>query len=297
MISCIDYLEYLERRSDTKIIILYMENMQEGRRFIEVAGRLNRIKPVILLKGGRTEAGRTASASHTGSMSGELTVFKAACRQAGLLDANVPSELLDLSAGFSSLPLPRGNRVGIVTLGGGWGVVTADECNENGLVVPALPDRIIATIDRYLPPFWSKGNPVDLVGTRDLEVPLVAVEELLKWEGIDAVVSLGIVGRIELVRLLIESIRRIDRSTSQDVLDRMEAFSHQYEKDYIFRIAELMEVYEKPVVGVSLTRTDEGTVRPVEGKRYSPVFYQTPENAVNVLARMVGYQRYLSQSS
>jgi len=77
----------------------------------------------------------------------------------------------------------------------------------------------------------------------------------------------------------------------------MEAFSHQYEKDYIFRIAELMEVYEKPVVGVSLTRTDEGTVRPVEGKRYSPVFYQTPENAVNVLARMVGYQRYLSQSS
>jgi acyl-CoA synthetase (NDP forming) len=297
MISCIDYLEYLEHRSDTKIIILYMENMQEGRRFVEVAGRLNRSKPVILLKGGRTEAGRTASASHTGSMSGELTVFKAACRQAGLLDANVPSELLDLSAGFSSLPLPRGNRVGIVTLGGGWGVVTADECNENGLFVPALPDRIIATIDRYLPPFWSKGNPVDLVGTRDLEVPLVAVEELLKWEGIDAVVSLGIVGRIELVRLLIESIRRIDRSTSQDVLDRMEAFSRQYEKDYIFRIAELMEVYEKPVVGVSLTRTDEGTVRPVEGKRYSPVFYQTPENAVNVLARMVGYQRYLSQSS
>jgi acyl-CoA synthetase (NDP forming) len=297
MVSCTDYLEYLEHRPDTKIIILYLENMLEGRRFIEVAGRLNRIKPVILLKGGRTEAGRTASASHTGAMGGEFTMLKAACRQAGLLDAAVPSELLDLSAGFSSLPLPRGNRVGIVTLGGGWGVVTADECNENGLVVPALPERIVETIGRYLPPFWSKGNPVDLVGTRDLEVPLVAVEELLKWDGIDAVVSLGIVGRIELVRLLIESTRQIDPSTSKDFLDGMDALSQNYEKDYIHRIAELMETYEKPVIGVSLARTDQGTVRPVEGKPYSPVFYQTPENAVNVLARMVRYHRYLSQSA
>lgn len=297
MLSCTDYLEYLERRPDTKIVILYIENMLEGRRFIEVAGRLNRTKPVILLKGGRTEAGRTASASHTGAMSGEFTILKAACRQAGLLDASVPSELLDLSAGFSSLPLPKGNRVGIVTLGGGWGVVTADECNEKGLVVPSLPQRIIETIGRYLPPFWSKGNPVDLVGTRDLEVPLVAVEELLKWEGIDAVVSLGIVGRIELARMLIDSTRQIDRSASKDFLDGMDAFSQQYETDYIRRIAELMEVYGKPVVGVSLTRTDEGTVRPVQGKRYSPVFYQTPENAVNVLARMVQYQRDLSQSA
>ncbi|MEJ2724124.1 MAG: CoA-binding protein [Deltaproteobacteria bacterium] len=295
MVSCSDYLKYLEGRPETKIVILYIENMQEGRRFIEVAGRLNRIKPVILLKGGRTEAGRTASASHTGAMSGEFTVFKAACRQAGILDAGVPSELLDLSAGFSSLPLPRGNRVGIVTLGGGWGVVTADECNEKGLIVPALPERIIETINRYLPPFWSKGNPVDLVGTRDLEVPLVAVEELLKWDGVDGVISLGIVGRIELVRLMIESMRRIDKSTSKDFLESMEAFSEQYEENYIFRIAELMEAYEKPVVGVSLARTEEGTVRPVKGKRYTPVFYQTPENAVNVLARMVGYQRYLSQ--
>jgi acyl-CoA synthetase (NDP forming) len=296
MLSCTDYLEYLEHRPDTKIIILYIENMMEGRRFIEVAGRLNRVKPVILLKGGRTEAGRTASASHTGAMSGEFTILKAACRQAGLLDVGVPSELLDLSAGFSSLPLPMGNRVGIVTLGGGWGVVTADECNEQGLVVPGLPDRIIEKIGRYLPPFWSKGNPVDLVGTRDLEVPLVAVEELLKWEGIDAVISLGIVGRIELARLLIASTRRIDGATSHDSLDRMDVLSQKYEKDYILRIAELMETYEKPVFGVSLARTEEGTVRPVAGLRHSPVFYQTPENAVNVLTRMVAYQRYLAGS-
>jgi acyl-CoA synthetase (NDP forming) len=292
MITCPDYLEYLEHDEETRIIILYLENMGQGRRFYEVAKRVNRIKPVILLKGGRTEAGLIASASHTGAMSGNLTLFRAACRQAGLLEVRVPSELLDLSAGFSSLPLPRGNRVGIVTLGGGWGVVTADECNERGLLVPPLPDRIIETIGRHLPPFWSRGNPVDLVGTRDPDAPFVAVEELLKWEGIDAVISLGMVGRLELVRLLIQSTKEVDGTKPAEFLDEMEAMVRQYEERYIARIAELMEIYGKPVLGVSLTRTEVGTVRPVPGKRYDGVFYQTPETAVNVLARMYQYASF-----
>jgi acyl-CoA synthetase (NDP forming) len=293
MITCTDYLEYLEHDPHTNIIILYVESVGEGRRFFEVARRINRKKPVILLKGGRTEAGQVAAASHTGSIGGEATIFRAAFRQAGLLNVTVPSELLDLSAGFSSLPLPRGKRVGIVTLGGGWGVVTADECNEKGLVVPDIPETILDGIGQYLPPFWSKGNPVDLVGTRDPEVPLVAVEELLKWDGIDAVISLGIVGRFELVRSLVQSTRKVDSSASPVFLDQIETFSQQYEIRYITRIVELMETYEKPVIGVSLAKTDEGTVRPVDGRRYSGVFYQTPENAVNVLARMVAYQGFI----
>jgi len=124
-------------------------------------------------------------------------------------------------------------------------------------------------------------------------VPLVAVEELLKWEGVDAVISLGIVGRVELIRLLIQSTREVDPSMSPTFLDQVETFIQQYEKDYITRIADLMETYEKPVIGVSLTTTDEGIVRPVAGRRYSGVFYQTPESAVNVLARMVAYQRFI----
>jgi len=167
MVTCSDYLQYVADDFQSRIIILYLESMREGRRFFETAKQINRTKPIIVLKGGRTEAGRAASASHTGSMSGEVAVFRAACRQAGLLEAKVPSELLDLSAGFSSLPLPRGNRVGIVTLGGGWGVVTSDECNEKGLAVPALSAESINAIDRHLPSFWSRGNPVDLVGTRN----------------------------------------------------------------------------------------------------------------------------------
>jgi acyl-CoA synthetase (NDP forming) len=293
MFSCTDYLEYLEHDPRTDIIVLYMENVGEGRHFLDVVGKVHRRKPVIVLKGGRTRAGRTAAVSHTGSMGGDQAVFRAACRQAGLLDVRFPTELLDLSAGFSSLPLPKGNRVGIVTLGGGWGVVTADECNLRGLVIPDIPESIVETIGKYLPQFWSRGNPVDLVGTQDLEVPVVAVEELLKWDGIDAVITLGIVGRLELVRSLIESTREVDPSISSEFLNQMSALSREYEKNYIARMVELMETYEKPIIGVSLANTNEGTVRPVAGKKYSGVFYLTPENAVNVLARMAAYRKFI----
>ncbi len=289
MIACPDYLEYLEHDPHTRIIILYLESVGHGDRFMEVATRINRTKPVIVLKGGRTEAGRTAAASHTGSMSGEDAIFRGACRQAGILNARVPSELLNLSAGFSSLPLPKGNRVGIVTLGGGWGVVTADQCNDRGLVVPPIPGPIIDAIGRHLPPFWSKGNPVDLVGTRDLDAPLVAVEELMKWDGIDAVMILGIVGRDEFVHLLIQSSRAADPEVSSEFLDQIKIMSREYEETFISKMVEFMEVYEKPVIGVSLARTDSGTVRPLPGRRYSGVFYQTPEAGVNLLARMVEY--------
>jgi 6,7-dimethyl-8-ribityllumazine synthase len=102
---------------------------------------------------------------------------------------------------------------------------------------------------------------VDLVGTRDLDVPLVAVEELLKWEGVDAVITLGVVGRHDLVRLLIRSAREVDRAASPVFLDQLETLSHDYEENYIARIVGLMEIYEKPVIGVSMARTDQGTVR------------------------------------
>jgi acyl-CoA synthetase (NDP forming) len=293
MVTCSDYLEYVAGDPQTRIIILYLESMREGRRFFETVKQINRTKPIIVLKGGRTEAGRAASASHTGSMSGEVTIFRAACRQAGLLEAKVPSELLDLSAGFSSLPLPRGNRVGIVTLGGGWGVVTSDECNEKGLAVPALSEAIIKAIDRHLPSFWSKGNPVDLVGTHDPDAPLVAVEELLRSDDVDAVISLGIVGRIEHLRVMNRSARQIDETIPPGLLDQVETSLREYEEKYIARTAELMESLEKPVIGVTLAKTSGGTVRPVAGRRYNPVIYESPESAVHVLAKMVEYRKFL----
>ncbi|OQX66305.1 MAG: hypothetical protein B5M55_00325 [Desulfococcus sp. 4484_242] len=294
MITCTDYLEYLEQDPKTRIITLYLENVSQGVRFLETATRVNRTKPIIVLKGGRTEAGRTAAASHTGSMSGDDAIFRGACRQAGIVNAGLPSELLTLSAAFSSLPLPKGNRVGIVTLGGGWGVVTADQCSDNGLTVPSIPDSIVEAIGLHLPPFWSRGNPVDLVGTRDPDAPIVAVEELIKWDGVDAIIVLGIVGRNEVVHTLLHSVQEADPDTSPELLGQIKEMSRNYEDTFISKMGEFMETYEKPIIGVSLTRTETGTVRPLPGRRYSGVYYQTPETAVSVLARMAAYHRDLA---
>ncbi|MFN3535161.1 MAG: acetate--CoA ligase family protein [Desulfatiglandales bacterium] len=285
-----DFLSYLERDPRTRIIVLYLEEIGDGRDLLSTAKRVTQEKPILLLKGGRTKAGGKAAATHTGAVAGENRVFRGALRQAGIIDVSIPSELLELSAAFSSVPLPKGNRIGIVTLGGGWGVVTSDLCEEMGLLVPEIPEEIVRTIGRYLPDFWSKSNPVDLVGTRDPNAPLVAVEELLRWEGIDAVIVLGIVGRKEVVDLLVDSAKRIDPDTPPEFLKRVDDFAQNYEASFALRMVEFMEAYEKPVIGVSLTTSGEKIVREFEGKRYRGVFYQSPEQAVRSLKRMLEYK-------
>jgi len=117
------------------------------------------------------------------------------------------------------------------------------------------------------------------------------MQELAKWDGVDAVMVLGVVGRDEFVHSLIQSTRDADPEISPEFLDQIKAMSSHFEELFISKMVEFMEAYEKPIIGVSLARTDSGTVRPVTGRRYSGVFYQTPETGVNVLARMVAYGR------
>ncbi len=167
MITIEDFLDAFEKDDMTRTVVLYLESIKNGRRFVETARRVGRRKPVVVLKGGRTDAGNRAAASHTGALASNIAVFQASCRQAGIVPADHPTDLLDLSAAFSALPLPKGSRIGIATLGGGWGVVATDLCVENGLVIPNLTDEIIAGIDKILPPYWSRTNPIDLVAEFD----------------------------------------------------------------------------------------------------------------------------------
>ncbi|MCK5349272.1 MAG: acetate--CoA ligase family protein, partial [Desulfobacula sp.] len=135
MVTIEDYMELFEIDDLTRTVVLYIESVKNGSRFFKSAARVSRQKPVVVLKGGRTSIGEKAAASHTGAMASDTKVFDAACRQSGIIQVNQPMELLDLSAVFSSLPLPKGNRVAIMTLGGGWGVITTDLCAEHGLEV------------------------------------------------------------------------------------------------------------------------------------------------------------------
>jgi acyl-CoA synthetase (NDP forming) len=298
MVTLEDYMEVFETDDLTRTVVLYIESVKDGARFFRSARRVSRKKPVVVLKGGRTSEGGLAASSHTGAMASDYRIFEAACRQAGIIQVKQPMELLDVSAVFSALPLPRGNRVAIMTLGGGWGVVATDLCVEQGLAIPDLPESIIAQLDRMLPDYWSRRNPVDIVGEKDPAIPLTAIEALLQWGGCDAVIHLGIHGRRILADKMIDSVKNTDPSYSAQELEQLRSFSNDFEKRYIRQVVEMTEKYQKPVLGVSLL-TDglSKTIYRIDGCQYGGVFFPTPERAVKALAGMCRYRQWLEVNS
>ena len=295
MVTIEDYMEAFEIDELTRSVVLYLESVKEGQRFFKSAARVSMKKPVVILSGGRTEAGRKAAASHTGALASNAKVLSAACRQAGVIQVDQPMELLDLSAVFSSLPLPKGNRVAIMTLGGGWGVVTADLCMDNSLVLPTLSKEIIGRLDTMLPPYWSRANPVDIVGENDPQIPRVTLEELLKWDGCDAVIHPGIHGKRIFVEKMVNSIGASDPDYSRESLEGIRDALLKAEDDYVDHVVRLTEQYEKPVLGVSLlTDVKSRTLYSVPGCRYKGVFFPSPERAVKALAGMSQYAGWLS---
>lgn len=298
MITIEDYLDAFETDSLTRTVLLYVESIKNGRRFFESACRVGKKKPIVLLKGGQSKAGNRAASSHTGALISDSKVFNAVCRQAGIIKVEQSMDLLDLAASFSSLPLPKGNRVAIMTLGGGWGVVTADLCSEYGLKVPELSPEIVKRLDELLPQYWSRSNPIDMVGENDNRLPMVVIQELLKWDGCDGVINLGILGRRILLKSLGESVLKADPGYSPEFIDSINRDFSEFEEKYIDHIVRLMEKHNKPVYGVSLmTDEKDHTVYRVKDSSFKGIFFETPERAVKAFAKMFKYQRFLMKDS
>ena len=296
MITIEDYLDGFEVDDVTRIVMLYVESVKNGRRFFDSACRVGKKKPIILLKGGQSRAGNRAAASHTGAMTSDSRVFDAVCRQAGIVKVEHPMDLLDLSAAFSSLPLPAGNRVGIMTLGGGWGVVTSDLCARYGLEVPTLPADMVTRIDTLLPPYWSRANPVDIVGENDPSLPMTILEELMQWDGCDGVINLGIMGRRIFVDRMVTAVGRADPNADPAIMAAAKQMLADFETRYTRHIVSLMARYGKPIFGVRLlAEAGDQTVLRVDGMDYNSVFYETPERAVKSFAKMVEYHHYLNR--
>ncbi len=296
VITIEDFLDGFEVDELTETVILYLESVKNGRRFFESARRVGKKKPVILLKGGQSEAGNRAASSHTGAMTSDSKIFDVVCRQTGIVTVKQSTDLLDLAAAFSSLPLPKGNRVGIMTFGGGWGVVTADLSAYYGLEVPELSPEIIESLDRILPDYWSRSNPIDIVGEHDPGIPLAVMELLCRWEGCDGVINLGIHGRRVFTQLQIENVKKADPSYSVDTLNSINELMLKFEREYIEFIVKMMDRYKKPVYGVGLlSDKKDQTVYQVEGSMYKGLFYKSPERAVKVFAKMNEYYRFISK--
>lgn len=177
-----DYLAYLADDADTDVIIAYMEGARDARRFFEQARALTARKPIVILKGGRSQSGVAAAKSHTGAMAVSGDIFEAACRQAGLVRARTIEEAACLAAAFVNRQLPSGRRVGIITGGGGLGVLASDICAEDGLEVVALSEETLAEIGKSMPDRWVPGNPVDLVAGLDMTI-IPRVMEIMRDSG------------------------------------------------------------------------------------------------------------------
>ncbi len=162
-----DVLGAVARDDETRVIVGYIEGVAEGRRFFETLREAAALKPVVLLKAGRSAEGARAVSSHTGALAGSDRAFDAAVRQAGAVRAGSVEELFDLARGLASQPLPRGRRLLVVTNGGGLGIVSTDAARESGLEVAPLDDPVRRRLDALLPPTASVVNPVDLVGDAD----------------------------------------------------------------------------------------------------------------------------------
>jgi acetyltransferase len=181
----VDFLAHLGEDPETKVILLYLESIVDGRRFVEIGSTVTRKKPVILLKGGVTEAGAKAALSHTGAMAGGVTALKAALRKAGIIQVTTLSELFDMAIAFNSQPIPMGNKIGVVTNAGGGGVIASDLLASKGLRLAELSKQTIDYLRSALPPVASIYNPVDVIGDAKADRYRTAIEALLRDQNVD----------------------------------------------------------------------------------------------------------------
>jgi acyl-CoA synthetase (NDP forming) len=282
-----DYLELLERDEKTRLICLYIEGVREGPRFFETARRIGRTKPILLLKGGVTASGALAARSHTGAMAGNDVVFRHICRQAGIIQVETMDEMADTVGMFLSQPRPAGKRVGIVTLGGGWGVLAADLCEAVGLEVAPLSDRVVAMMDGFLPPFWSRRNPVDLVAPNGVAVIIDAVRVLIEHGGMDAVLMLGLgYSTIRAKRWLDSPI------VPQADVEKQAGMMISEERILLDLLIEQIQQYRKPIIPViDIVTFDEVMENnPVHYlERHGIMSYSAPDPAIRALANVTTY--------
>jgi acetate---CoA ligase (ADP-forming) len=188
-ITANDLLEYWESDPDTDVALLYIESFSDPRRFSRVAPRVGRVKPIVVVKSGRSAAGARATSSHTGAMlaASDVTV-DALFQQAGVIRTDSLAEMLDVASMLANQPLPKGRRVAVLTNAGGPGIMCADACEASGLEIPPLATRIQERLSTFLPPEASLENPVDMIATATAEHYRQAISTLAAWEGIDALV-------------------------------------------------------------------------------------------------------------
>lgn len=261
-----DLLEYWRDDPSVEVILMYLESFGNPRKFIQLAKEVNRKKPIVIVKSGRTTSGARAATSHTGALAGMDRAFDALFKQSGVIRAATIDEMFDIAMGLANLPLPKGNCVAIITNAGGPGIMAADACESVGLEVVELCDGTHAALKSKLVADASVNNPVDLLaGAQPAEFQF-ALNEVLKDENVDSAIVIFV---------------------APIITDPIQV---------ALKIAEVAEKFDKPVLGCFMGV--QGVAMGVEElhRRKLPA-YPFPESAARALAAMVRYANWLEKST
>lgn len=188
-VTLIDFLEWLEKDNDTKVIALYVEAISNGQKFMEVAKRITKIKPIVAIKAGKFDSGKKAVQSHTGSMAGDYQTYKAVFQQIGIIEVDSVEEMIDTVKVLSWQPVCP-NAFAIVTNGGGCGVMATDHCKAIGINLAKLSEKTVDKISSSseMSPLWSKANPVDIVGDASSARYKAAIGAVLGQENVGGLI-------------------------------------------------------------------------------------------------------------
>lgn len=215
----VDFIRVVAADPHTRAIILYIEEIRRGREFLGAVREITATKPVIALKSGSSRKGQKAAASHTGSLAGNYQVYQAAFRQAGIIPVFTIQEAFDVAELLASEGYPEGNRALVVTTAGGFAVMASDYADWYGISLPPLPEEMIRALDEFLPPMWSRENPLDIIGDGGAERYARVFDVLTRFQDYwDIAVVIAVPSAILDPAHLGQEIARFSRNTQKMVI-------------------------------------------------------------------------------
>jgi acyl-CoA synthetase (NDP forming) len=287
-----DYLDWYADDPATKVGLAYVEGIVDGRGLLERFAEISERMPLVVVKGGATEGGAAAAASHTGALAANDKVFDGACRQAGVVRVTTVEEAFETAATFATQPLPKGPNVVVLTTAGGWGVVTADAITRDcSLRMLPLPDDLNAMIDAKLPPRWSRANPVDCAGgeTRDT-IPEV-MEMIASHPEVHAVIYLGLGIQSNQARLMREGHFYPDHG-----IERIVAYHERQDQRFAEAAAEISFATGKPILtATELAVADPNNPGPAAVRASGRLCYGSSNRAVAALGHLYRYAEFRRQ--
>jgi len=259
-----DLIDYFGMDIHTRSIVLYVESITDAKKFMSATKSFARAKPIIVIKSGRFKEGAKAASSHTGAMAGEDAIYEAAFRRAGIVRVNNIEDLFNCSSILAKQPRPPGRNIAIITNAGGPGVLATDSVIEKGGALAKLSDETMEKLNKALPPTWSHGNPVDIIGDGDEERYQKAIEICLEDKNIDGLLILCVPQVVANPDKLAERLIDISRKTTKPIITSF--------------MGEASVIHARQILNTNNIPT-----------------YDTPDAAVESYMYLYHYQRHLEQ--